>query len=66
MALHLGLWAEKLLILAQVHVIASSCWATPLSEPVLKSTLFKDITSLTNTGLMLGATAVASFVRDYE
>ena len=61
MALHLGLRAEKLLILAQLHVIVSSFWATPPYASALKSILFQDITSLTNTGLMLAAAAVASF-----
>ena len=57
----LGLWAEKLLIFAQLDVCASSFWTAPPNASALQSTLFRDIKSLTNTGLMLGAAAAASF-----
>ena len=65
-ALGLGPWAlgfgrTKLLIFAQLDVSASSFWTAPPDVSALQSTLFRDITSLTNTGLMLGAATTASF-----
>lgn len=40
----LGLWAEKLLIFAQVDVSASSFCTAPPNASVLQSTVFRDIT----------------------
>ena len=57
----LGPWAGKLLIFAQLDVSASSFWTGPPNASALQSTLFRDIKSLTKTGLMLGAAAAASF-----
>lgn len=48
-------------IFAQLDVSASSFGTAPPNAYALQSTPFRDITSLTNTSLMLGAAAAASF-----
>ena len=57
----LGPWAGKLLIFAQLDVSASSFWTALSNASAHQSTLFQDVTSLMNTGVMLGAAAAASF-----
>ena len=48
-------------IFAHLDVSDSSFWTAPPNALALQSTLFRDITSLKNTGLMLRAAAAASF-----
>ena len=50
-----------MVIFVQLDVNTSAFGTAPPNVHALQSTLFQDITSLTNTGLMLVAAVVASF-----
>lgn len=53
------LWVGNLFIFAQLDLIASSFFTASPDASALQSTPFRDTTSLTHTGLLLGAAAAA-------
>lgn len=54
----LGLWAAKGMIAIGADISSSSFWSAPVHQTRLSSSILTDVTSLTNLGLMVGATFV--------
>lgn len=60
----LGLWAAKTTQLVGADLGGSLFWAAPGQVERLQQSIFTDVTSLTNIGIILGAFAVASWRGD--
>ena len=60
----LGLWTAKATQLFAVDLTGSMFWAAPAQQVRLAQTIFSDVTSLTNIGLVLGAFAIATWRGD--
>lgn len=54
----LGLWGAKLAQAGGMDVAATAFWSAPANAERLASSIFTDVTSLTNIGLIVGAVAV--------
>ncbi|MBN06318.1 MAG: YeeE/YedE [Rhodospirillaceae bacterium] len=60
----LGLWTAKATQLFAMDLTGSMFWAAPAQQVRLAQTIFSDVTSLTNIGLILGAFAIATWRGD--
>ena len=63
-SLRLGLWTAKATQLFAMDLTGSMFWAAPAQQVRLAQTIFSDVTSLTNIGLILGAFAIATWRGD--
>ncbi|MAI11409.1 MAG: YeeE/YedE [Rhodospirillaceae bacterium TMED167] len=60
----LGLWTAKVSQLFAIDLTGSLFWAAPVQQVRLTQTIFSDVTSLTNIGLILGSFAIATWRGD--
>ena len=60
----LGLWAAKTTQALNIDLTNSLFWSSEAQQIQLSQTIFSDITSLTNIGLILGAFAIANWRGD--
>jgi uncharacterized membrane protein YedE/YeeE len=59
----LGLWGAKLAQAGGLEVALTSTWSSPANAERLTESLFTDVTTLTNIGLMTGALVVTQWRR---
>ena len=60
----LGLWTAKVSQLFAIDLTGSLFWAAPVQQVRLTQTIFSDVTSLTNIGLILGSFAIGTWRGD--
>lgn len=60
----LGLWTAKVTQLFAMDLTGSLFWGAPAQQVRLAQTIFSDVTSLTNIGLILGGFAIATWRGD--
>ncbi|MDG2033184.1 MAG: YeeE/YedE family protein [Rhodospirillales bacterium] len=60
----LGLWTAKVSQLFAIDLTGSLFWAAPVQQVRLAQTIFSDVTSLTNIGLILGSFAIGTWRGD--
>ncbi|MDO8910023.1 MAG: YeeE/YedE family protein [Pseudohongiella sp.] len=59
----LGLWGAKVAQAGGMDLALSSAWSSPANAERLSQSLFTDVTSLTNIGLMVGALVIMQWRR---
>jgi hypothetical protein len=62
----LALWGSKLLASLGVDVASWPYWSTPARAAELQASVFRDITSVMNFGIMLGALGAAGLARRFK